>query len=150
MSASNIKTYINGFAAQSVWTTLSSLGIVGRQRRAVVKAPGQAAVGYGWKETRWTGSYPMRGSDHMITTDPPPWGCPGLKGSKHSVTGGAQLIIYLMWMYRVLFQTFTLGTYDREVPIDVLQWMFCIQTLMSSLHGLLNCELCWLDCHDIA
>ena len=25
----------------------------------------------------------MKGSDHMITTDPPPWECPGLKGSKH-------------------------------------------------------------------
>ena len=47
MSASHIKTYLNGFVAQSVWTTLSSLGNVGRQRRAVVKAPGQAAVGYG-------------------------------------------------------------------------------------------------------
>ena len=32
-----------GFTAQSVWTTLSSLGIVGRQRRAAVKALGQAA-----------------------------------------------------------------------------------------------------------
>ena len=32
-----------GFPAQSVWTTLSSLGIVGRQRRAAVKALGQAA-----------------------------------------------------------------------------------------------------------
>ena len=25
----------------------------------------------------------------VSTTDPPPWECPGLKGSKHSVTGGA-------------------------------------------------------------
>jgi len=63
-------------------------------------------VGYGWKETRRTGSYPMRGSDHMSNTDPPPWECPGLKGSKHSVTGGAQLRICLMWMCRVLFHTF--------------------------------------------
>ena len=59
------------------------------------------------EETRRTGSYPMRGSDHMITTvliRLPEW--PGLKGSKHSVTSGAQLMIYLMWMCRVLFQTF--------------------------------------------
>ena len=32
-----------GFPAQSVWTTLSSQGIVGRQRRAAVTALGQAA-----------------------------------------------------------------------------------------------------------
>ena len=32
-----------GFPAQSVWTTLSSLGIIGRQRRAAVKALRQAA-----------------------------------------------------------------------------------------------------------
>ena len=32
-----------GFPPQAVWTTLSSLGIVFRQRRAAVKALGQAA-----------------------------------------------------------------------------------------------------------
>ena len=32
-----------GFPAQSVWTTLSSLGIVGRQCRAAVNALGRAA-----------------------------------------------------------------------------------------------------------
>ena len=32
-----------GSPAQAMWTTLSSLGIVGRQRRAAVKALGQAA-----------------------------------------------------------------------------------------------------------
>ena len=62
-----------GFPAQSVQTTLSSLCIVGRQRKAAVKAYGQAAErasSWLWLNRR-TGSYPMRGSDHMITTDPP-------------------------------------------------------------------------------
>ena len=44
-----------GFPAQSVWTTLSSLDIVGRQCRATVKRSDtlqkEHPVGYGWKET---------------------------------------------------------------------------------------------------
>ena len=35
--------YCRGFPAQSVWTTLSSLDIVGKQRRAAVKALRHAA-----------------------------------------------------------------------------------------------------------
>jgi len=51
----------------------------------------------------------MKGSDHMITTDPPPWEWPRLNGSKHSVTGGAQLMFYLTWMCRGLFQSVMIG-----------------------------------------
>jgi len=40
--AINSKVGCRGFPAQSVWTTLSSIGIVGRQRRATLKALGQA------------------------------------------------------------------------------------------------------------
>ena len=60
------------------------------------------------------------GSDHMITTDPLPRECPGLKGSKHSMTGGVQLMIYLMWMWRVLFQTFITfwETSDLQESLD--------------------------------
>jgi len=40
---STVEVGCRGFPTQSVWTTLSSLGSIGRQRRAALKALGQSA-----------------------------------------------------------------------------------------------------------
>jgi len=62
------------------------------------------------------------------------WEYPGLKGSKHSVMGRAQLMIYLMWMCRVLFQTFIIEFID--LGVWVLFQTFIIEFIDLGVWGL--------------